>query len=206
MKMKLTKDTEYLQSKRKQEIKESLLNDLKSLAEILGRTPTGDDINRDKNLAGLMSYHRYFGSYSEACKSANLPINACIFGQSVHCVSKNGDVCLSKKEKEITDFLIDNNIAYEKEVLYKDIIEDYNEKNIRCDWLINKKYIVEYFGMTDKDYYKTRMIEKQNICDKYGYTLISLFEDDVKNNLKKMIEKFEKHGIGTSIPSSQYCI
>lgn len=186
----------------KEKTKKEILIKLKQFAVQLGRTPFSYEVTENKSMPGIVSYHRAFGSYTNACKEAGLAVNANIFGESVHCVSKNGDVCLSKKEKEITDILFDNNLDYEKEVLYKDIIEDYTEKNIRCDWFING-IIVEYFGMPDKEYYRERMDEKINICEENNVVLIQLFEQDVKNNFTGLINKFAKHGI--EIKSTTTC-
>jgi hypothetical protein len=194
MKLGLKKDESFLQDKYYESEKLRLLSELITFSEELGRTPTGREINENRNMSGLMTYHRHFGSYSDACKEAGLEINSCLFGKSFHLESKNGDLCLSKKEKEITDLLIDNNIVYKKEVLYKDIIGE-NIKNIRCDWLINNEVIVEYFGMAEKDYYKVRMDEKITLCEEKGLKLISLERKDIKNNFHGLINKFKKHNI-----------
>lgn len=195
MKLDLYKDEEYLSERYYKFEKERMLHGLIEYANELGRTPTTREIQENKKLSGIASYHRHFGSYSEACKDAGLEVNACLFGKSFHLESKNGDLCLSKKEKEITDLLIDNNIKFEKEVLYKDILNDDTLTNIRCDWLINDNIVVEYFGMAEKDYYKERMDKKISLCKERGLTLVSLTRNDIWSNFKGLIKKFKELNI-----------
>lgn len=195
MKLGLYKDEEYLSERYYKIEKERMLHELIEYANELGRTPTGREIQENKKLSGIASYHRHFGSYSDACKKAGLEVNACLFGKSFHLESKNGDICLSKKEKEITDLLIDNNIKYEKEVLYKDILKDDTLSNIRCDWLINDNIVVEYFGMAEKDYYKERMDKKIALCEEKGLILVSLTRNDIRNNFKGLMKKFKELNI-----------
>lgn len=199
MKLNLKKDEEFLQDKYYELERMRLLSELIAFSETLGRTPTGREINENKNMSGLMTYHRHFGSYTDACKEAGLEVNYSLFGKSFHLESKNGDICLSKKEKEITDLLIDNNINYKKEVLYKDILNDENMKNIRCDWLINDDIIVEYFGMAEKDYYKVRMEEKIALCQEMGLKLISLERKDIRKNFNGLINKFKQYDINIKV-------
>lgn len=190
----LRKDKEYNFYENAITTKELLLEKLINLSKKLRRTPTSQEVNKYLDI-GVISYHRYFGSYSNACKEAGLEVNTCLFGKSFHLKSKNGDICLSKKEKEITDLLIDNNIYYEKEVLYKDILKDDSLKNIRCDWFVNNEIVVEYFGMPEKECYKERMGEKISLCKERGLKLIQLENNDLKNNFKGLINKFKEHGI-----------
>jgi hypothetical protein len=198
MKLNLTKASSY-KEKYKEQTRQKLLQKLKDFAKELGRTPTIDEINKNKEMPGAMSYHRYFGSYTNACELAGLEVNAAIFGKSYHYVSKNGDVCLSSKELEITNILIDNNINYEKEVLYRDIIEDESLPLIRCDWLINDEIVVEYFGMPEKEEYQERMLEKIELCQDHDIKLIALFPEDLKRNYEGLVQKFKDFGIDIKI-------
>ncbi|MED3792323.1 hypothetical protein P4571_07700 [Niallia alba] len=175
-------------------IKNELLRDLISFAKHLGKTPTLPEIRNNENLRGASTYIRYFGSYSQACKEAGLPVNSMMFGKAYHISSKNGDFCLSLAEKNITDILIDNGIKYDKEILYKDIIKNYKENAIKSDWVINN-VIVEYFGMCDRADYRKRMMKKINLCKEYNYPLIDLYPSDLKNNYEGLIKKFAEKGI-----------
>lgn len=190
----LDKDYTYM-NKYKESTKKQLLSKLKDFATVLGRTPTTDDITGNKDMPGIASYHRYFGSYAKACKEVGLEVNVSLFGKSNHHISQNGDICLSKKELEITNLLIDNNVKYEKETLYRDIIEDENLSFIRTDWYINNEIVVEYFGMPEKEYYRKRMNEKIDLCKTYEIPLIDLYPSDIKNNYQGLIDKFKEYGI-----------
>lgn len=129
----------------------------------------------------MMTYIRKFGSYSNACKLLDLPININIFGNSVQAyTSINGDICYSSSELIITNYLYANGINYKKEVLYKDIINDERCKSKRCDWLISDNIIVEFFGMPRKKFYEIRMNEKRVICKDNNIRLIELFEKDLR--------------------------
>ena len=178
--------------------KSNSLDKLIEFANKLGRTPTSEDITHNSEMPGIVTYHRQFGSYANACELANLEVNTNIYGKSFISKSINGDVCLSKSEKVITDILINNSIAYEKEKPYKEIFPNGTIKtNIRCDWYINN-ILVEYFGMPEKDSYFTRMKNKIELCTKNNIPLIDLYPDDLRNGFKGLFEKFSKHGIELS--------
>lgn len=194
----LSKDKEALKEKYSTEIKEQLISELKSFSEEIGRTPTTDDINNNSKLGSSTQYNRYFGSYTEACKQAGLPVNSMMFGKSYNIEAKNGEPCLSYKEKVITDLLIDNNISYKKEVLYSEFIKEYNESYIRCDWVIGD-VMIEYFGMMDKPFYKERALDKISICQKYNVKLIDLYPEDLLNDFSGLLNKFSKMGIKLTI-------
>jgi hypothetical protein len=182
---------EYYRENVKQEISEQLL----TFALELGRTPTQEEITANPNMAGMISYHRYFGSYSNACSELGLDPNTQIFGRSYILKSINGDTCLSSKEKVITDLLIINNILFKKEEMYKNILPyGATEKQIRCDWYIDG-IIVEYFGMAEREDYKARMNEKISLCELYNIPLVQLYPHDIKNNCFGLIKKFEEVGL-----------
>lgn len=195
MKLNLYKDEKYLSEKYYKNENERMLKELVDYSIELGRTPTSDEVQENKRLSGIASYYRNFGSYSNACRDAGLEINVSLFGKSIHHVSKNGDVCLSSKELEITNILIDNNISYKKELLYKDILKDEYLPSIRTDWYINDEIIVEYFGMAEKEYYRKRMNEKIDLCKVNELPLIELYPNDIKHNYKGLVNKFSEYGI-----------
>lgn len=201
--LKLAKDREFQNQKYREQTRVKLLNDLKGFAVELGRTPTSEEINLKEGIAGHNSFHRYFGSYANACAEAGLEVNVSIFGKSYHYTSEDGSRCLSSKELEITNILIHSDINFEKEVLYRDILSKDDLRMIRCDWLINSDVIVEYFGMPEKEYYRERMDEKINLCIDHNAKLISLLPEDLKNNYKGMKNKFMEFNIDLSIPICQ---
>lgn len=160
---------------------EILLKQLIDFSKELNRTPTIYDIDNNDNIAGSMTFHRYFGSYIEALKLADLEIHRSLFGKDFKVYySKNNDICLSQAELYITNYFIDNNINYKKEVLYKYIIKnDERCNNKRCDWLLDNNVIVEYFGMPSKPYYKIKMDNKIKICKENNIKLIELYRSDL---------------------------
>ena len=113
------------------------------------------------------------------------------FGRANTYYSKNGDICLSMVELMVTDFLIDNNINYCKEELYKDVfdIQDFGTK--RMDWRLIDNTVIEYFGMMNNKEYKEAALEKINLCKKYNINLIELYPENIKD-LKDILKKHIK--------------
>ncbi|WP_404323944.1 hypothetical protein LG298_09810 [Cytobacillus firmus] len=200
--LRLNKAIDYKEKYRNQ-TKKMLIDSLIDFARSLNRTPTSIEIQENPNLSGVMSYHRYFGSYANACKEANLDINHIIFGRSYHFISEKGDICLSSKELEITNIFIANNLLYEKEVLYRDFLEDESLNLIRMDWLIDGEIVVEYFGMADKEYYRERMDYKIELSEIYNFKMISILPNDLKNGYSGMIDKFRKFNIEIKLFNTQ---
>ena len=169
--------------------KDTMLLQLKELANKIGRTPLYDELS-ENGLPSFQSYYRYFGSYKDACVQAGLQPIECLFGKSKHCMIADDIVCLSEKEYIITNFLLKHNIPFEKEKKYSDIINDDRCGQKRCDWYINGD-IVEYFGMPDKQYYMKRIQEKRQICNDNNVTLVEIYENDI-NNLEEIFSKYYK--------------
>jgi hypothetical protein len=181
-KLGLNKDTEVVQFKRKEKIKQLLLDKLKQYAKELGRTPTTHEITRNVDMGGFVSYHRYFGTYTNACLEAGLDPNCGIYGDYTSVqYSKNNDLCYSNAELVITDFFIDNNISFEKEILYSEIIDDQRCGLKRMDWLFSGNIVVEYFGFPKKEIYAKKMNEKIDLCKEYNIKMISLFAQDISD-------------------------
>ncbi len=118
----------------------------------------------------------------------------------------DGTYCLSTGELKITNFLVNNNISYEKEVPYNQIIQD-DMTNRRFDWAIrdchNNLVMVEFFGMiTQKkklsktlENYKEKTIKKIEDCKNNNIILIDVYETDLTYKLKGLINKFKKYNI-----------
>lgn len=187
---------------RREYTEDELLNELINFSKYLGRTPSGEDIKSNKNIPSLSTYNRYFDGYANACREAGLEVNNLIlFGNESHYLSSNGDICLSNAELIVTEFLIRNNIKYQKEVLYKDIINDSRCGLKRCDWLINNEIIIEYFGLPEKEYYKNKMITKKSICADNNLNLISLYRKDL-NKLDMLLKTLTNTKSPTTIRQS----
>ena len=159
--------------------KDQMIIQLRELSIKLGRTPLGKELS-ENGLASDKTYERYFGGYRTACEIAGIDTNSDLFGRSIHCRSKNGDLCFSKSEKTITDFFIDNNIAYKKEFPYQSLSEfnDYGRKT--TDWMIGDKVFVEYFGLPEKKEYASKINKKRTICRDCNIVLIELYRKDLK--------------------------
>lgn len=181
--------------KYKEKVSTILIEKLQEFSVSLGKTPTSLDINNNPNMPGILTYHRHFETYSNACEAAGLEVNPSMFRRSYHLKSINGDICLSEKERLITNLLIYQGIGFQKEVMYKDIINEYDEKMIRCDWLIGNNVVVEYFGMPEKEDYRIRMNEKIELCKTHGVQLIALYSEDISNNFKGLKSKFNDFDI-----------
>jgi hypothetical protein len=177
--------------------KEELIKDLQEFAKELCRTPIGIEVSANKNMAHHMSYVRYFGSYTNACKEAGLVpcYDGSVYVTHVY-YSKNNDLCLSQAELQITNLFIDNDVDYLKEVMYRDLVKDDYRGFKRCDWVLGD-LVVEYFGMPERVSYQKRIVEKRELCEKNGLQLLELYPEDIGRgkNLDGLIEKFRVVGI-----------
>jgi len=93
--------------------------------------------------------------------------------RGIMCLAKDGHACLSLGEKTIDDLLYSLNIPHKKEVRYP-------EGNFRADFEVNGVFI-EYFGLTGNPEYDEKTKLKQEICEKHGIKLISIYPKDVTN-------------------------
>lgn len=177
--------------------KKNALIKLKEYANELKNTPTSREVQNNKEIPGIATYNRYFDSYAKACGLVGLEVNLSLFGKS-HKVyySSKGHICYSKSELSITEILINNLVVFEKEVLYQNILPHVDCGQKRCDWYIDNKVIVEFFGMPEKDYYAVRMDNKIELCDNNSIPLIKLFREDIDRKDKwRLVNKFKQHGI-----------
>lgn len=181
-KLHLTKSDE--KSIKKYYDKDLVLKQLRDKANEIGRTPLYSELC----LLGLPSektFGRLFGGYRQACLEADIEINCDVFGNYRYYIASDGTVCLSYAEYIITEYLIDNNIKFEKEVLYRDFINDKRCKTKRFDWKV-RDYFIEYFGMMGRQDYKSGAEEKIEICQDNNIKLIELYPQDIKHLDKKL--------------------
>lgn len=168
----------------------SFLENVKNYADELGRTPLVTEIFNQPWGMQNASLNRYFGGYRNVCKLLDLDININVFGSIKPAYkSKNNDLCWSKAEVIITNFYIDNNIDYKKEVYYRDYSNDERFNNKSADWIIGNGVFVEYFGMMDKDYYSLKTANKIKLCNENNLRLIPLYPKDL-TNLNIIFEEF----------------
>lgn len=183
---KLNKDSTYIKRKSwENESDTTILSLLKKVSDILGYAPMVSDLVY-LGLPNGAVFVKRFNSYSNACKTIGYN-KSNLYGTI--CFSKNNDKCLSLKEKIITDFLIDNNIGYEKEFLYSKIINV--STNERCDWKLFDDTFVEYFGISGKKEYDKRSEKKINLCKENKIELIKIYPKDI--SIKKLENIFSKY-------------
>ncbi len=176
--------------------KENLIKEVKSLQEYLGCFPS----HKELKAYGISTefFNKHFGSYKNLCKH---------FGYVDAYIDKSGYICKSSYEQIFANYLIDNNIKFNREerpfIAPDNYISDFTlYKN-------NEKYYVEIWGLYGaynrkmssvvKEY--TRKYEiKQGLYNKYNLNLISLYRTDFKSkknltykNLDSIIgDKYDK--------------
>jgi hypothetical protein len=170
--------------------KETLLALLKELSEKLGRTPLCSEL-AFYGVPSAYIYLKYFGGYNNACEILDLDINATIFNQTKYYYSKNNDVCRSKAEQIITNFLIDNKIDYIMDKQYNSICNVGCPGKKRYDWLLKDNIVVEYFGLNRNKKYQEKMKFKIELCLLNNIELIQIFDKDILK-LENVFKKFIK--------------
>lgn len=183
--------------------KEEMLDDFYNLFLKLKRVPYADDLNSNpNNISSYGTYVRYFDSIKNVCKLANIDYKKYYkaIGAGTICFDKNGELCRSIEECNISNFLIENNIKFEKETRYSEIIKGDRRK---FDWKIylnDNVYYVEYAGMyineprgkMDGDY-KVKINKKINDLKLYGYydKCLFIYPDDITTKtLQNIFEDF----------------
>jgi hypothetical protein len=158
--------------------KDEMIAMLINLSEKLGRTPSIEELSI-YDLPSNKSYERYFGGYRQACLIAGLKINDSLWGISKTYISSKGDICYSNSERIITEFFIENNIQYSKDLKYNSFCDDIRCGSKRTDWIINNKYVVEYWGYPNVESYNIKKDIKTNICKDNNIELIELYRKDL---------------------------
>lgn len=182
--------------------KEIMLSDFYNLFLELGRVPYAQDLNK-ATMANRDTYMRIFGSTENICKLLDIDYVQHYKGTGAgkQCLDNNGGKCRSYMECVITNFFIDNDIAYIKEALYKELIQNDTR---RFDWKLtidDKIYYVEYAGI----YYPNKMYSgfNKNYVNKIDGKIkdlkdggnydkcLFIFPEDIKTkSLKEIFESF----------------
>ena len=91
--------------------------------------------------------------------------------------------CKSIAEKNVDDWLFQNNIPHEKEVKYPN-------SNYIADWKVDGHYI-ELYGLKGLPAYDEKIIVKRKLAIDGGFKIIELFLDDVINldNKLKLLKR-----------------
>ena len=192
---------------------------LNELARLLNRVPTVEEYHmflskkETKNhLTRENLSNRMEMKFTEICREF-LPKDIIESELNTFYVDKNNDRCFSIPELKISNLLIDNNIKFKKETLYKDVIDV--PDRIRFDWEIvndEESIYVEYFGLFHDTPSENKMINdyyngtkrKIKLCKDNNVKLIELYRDDLKDNFKGLIDKFKSHKIDIKIVEDKF--
>lgn len=154
------------------------------------RVPYTREIDKCSYTPSSVCYNSRFGNIKKLCDELDIDYESnydgC--GKGISRLDKNGELCRSIPELDITNFLINNDITYEKEVPYNEIIQD---SKYRFDWKISinkKEYYIEYFGLYGKENSKSKIV--QNYMHKTKKKIKSLKDNDC---LERCIFLFPEH-------------
>lgn len=156
--------------------REQLILTIKQFYKKNGRIPFYTEFRAKVGYPNPDTYKAVFGSWNKAIKAAGFEPNQASLGFVV--VAKDGHICRSVTEKIIDDWLFDNGIIHEKEVLYP-------SGTRRADWKVGDVYI-EFLGLDlDSNYllnieYRRSLIEKRRICQEEGIKLVEIFPQDLE--------------------------
>ena len=179
--------------------KQEMINDLYNLSKILGRMPTQRDVNNSNDILCSDSYRTYFGTFNNAlleCGFSKKDLNNRIY------VTPNGIKCYSRLEYLFARVLENNNIKFDKDVKYKDLIRGFR-KPYACDFKIylnDKIYLIEIFGITGSKLYEEKTKAKIKLCEDNNLNLIQIYpqllhgskQSEVLDYVLEKIKIFEK--------------
>lgn len=176
---------------------------LKNFVEILGIIPTQKDMNLvhlfyPKMLEAFLTKKipsKYFeelieleriewfiseeGSWFEALINSSCLENAERKSKyGTWNLSKDGHTCKSIAEKNVDDWLYENDVKHKKEVKYPN-------SNYIADWKVDGYYI-ELYGLKGMTNYDLKIIEKKKLAFEGGFKIIELYLDDIINLDKKL--------------------
>lgn len=169
--------------------KEEMINDLKILSKKLNRVPTQRDLVDNKITLSSNSYSNYFGSFNNAlieCGFEKHQLNNRIY------VTPNGTKCYSRLEYLFARVLEKNNIIFEKDIKYKDLILNF-DKQYTCDFKIyinNESYLVEIFGITGDKLYEEKIKIKIDLCNENNLKLIQIYPQLLWNSKQSEILEY----------------
>lgn len=145
---------------------EELVAEMQRFWEVNGRSPT----TRDKLRYGWATFQVRFGGWNNALTKAGLPLNENIFG--VKTRGKDGVLYDSISESLVADWLYENGVEYEPHVPYfQKLIADFKAGD----------YYIEFFGLSKIPEYAAKMRIKRKLCERRGYRLIEVYEEDLKH-------------------------
>lgn len=162
--------------------REELIEKLQWLGDVLGRRPVQTDLKYYKNIPSANAYLNEFGSFKTALNEAG-------FEKQKIFKTKNGVKLRSWYELKLAQVLESYNIEYDNEIMYKDIIPNFNRK-YRFDFRIKingKIYYIELFGIQGNELYEKRKQEKIKLCEENNIPLIQFYQSDIYSKTNKEI-------------------
>ena len=162
--------------------REELIEKLQWLGDVLGRRPVQTDLKLYKNMPSYGTYADEFGSFKIALNEAG-------FKKQKILKTKNGTRCRSTYELKLAQVLESYNIEYDNEIMYKDVILNFNRK-YRFDFRIKingRIYYIELFGIQGNELYEKRKREKIKLCEDNNIPLIQIYQSDIYSKTNKEI-------------------
>lgn len=185
---------------------EEMLDAFLRLKQEIGHIPSWFDLDNCDYTSNHKTYIYQFESLKNVCKILNLEDDSVNQTMSGGFVSRNlnGEICRSTPELKISNMLIQSELAYTDNLRYSEL-----DRNLRRKWtmdwyLVDLNIYVEYFGMYNENQlnkktrigeYSRKVKRKIKYCKEENIILIELYVDDLKDDCKGLIEKFNKHGI-----------
>ena len=162
--------------------RKELIEKLQWLGNELGRRPTQTDLKYYKNMPSDNAYLNEFGSFKTALNEAG-------FEKQKILKTKNGVKVRSWYELKLAQVLESYNIEYDNEIMYKDVILNFNRK-YRFDFRIKingRIYYIELFGIQGNELYEKRKREKIKLCEDNNIPLIQIYQSDIYSKTNKEI-------------------
>lgn len=186
---------------------DELLKDYNQLYNKLGRLPFYEDINMEEGMASAKTYKKYFKDLPNVWKALGIKVDKTIIekmsGTGIICIDKNGGICRSYPEMIISNILIDLDLKFEKEVLYRRLIPNL-KSNFKSDWILEDyNILIEYFGLFSRKAlnednilgrYSRKVLEKIDILKKSNIRFIDLYPEDLTDIEEKIIKELENKG------------
>jgi hypothetical protein len=131
---------------------------------------------------------KVFGSWFKGmAETGALPDGTKRTSRGTRCLAEDGHECHSLQEKQIDDWLYQNDIQHEREPEYPQHDQFNPTGGRRADWLLEDGRYVEYFGMQGDESYDRKSAEKRKLAEASGIELVEIYPDDL-GHLGKRIE------------------
>lgn len=161
--------------------KQEMIDIFKEVFSDLNNPPSQLEVY-DLNKKGIFeftpdNYRHKFGSYSKFLIQSGYNYNKGLYSQKY--IALDGNICDSKSELKIDEFLHENGLEHRHQVRYSEVIEDFKKSN-KCDFLLTDGTIVEYFGLKGQPKYDKKTRKKVDIMEKNNINYIAIYPNDLK--------------------------